>query len=222
MLVTSRSFSEYQAMFGLDASVTTKRVLDCCAGSASFVAELTDRGGTAIAADPAYALPPAELTKIQTDGGTGVERIIDDNYRHFTWNWYGSPERRQAMRQEAANRFATDFSANQHRYVAAALPHLPFVTDAFDLVLCSHLLFTWSNTYDADWHYAALAEMLRVSRGEVRVFPLVAQGTAQPVGFFDDVISRIADDGYDVELRRVPYEFQRGANTMLLATSVSS
>jgi hypothetical protein len=55
-------------------------------------------------------------------------------------------------------------------------PDLPFRDDVFELALCSHLLFTWSDAFDEEWHRQALADLLRVAR-EVRVFPLVVQGT---------------------------------------------
>jgi hypothetical protein len=82
-------------------------------------------------------------------------------------------------------------------------------------VLCSHLLFTWSDRLGVDWHRAALTEMLRVTAGEVRVFPLVVQGTGEPVPFLGQLVDEMRAAGFEVELREVPYEFQRGADTML-------
>lgn len=205
-------------MFDLDEQALSGRILDCCAGSSSFVAGLTARGGDAVAADPAYSLPRSDLADTSGNGHTGTDRIISGHEERFTWRWYGSPQRRDVMRREAAARFADDIIHRPHTYVAAALPHLPFVDGSFDLVLCSHLLFTWSDKFDADWHHSALHEMLRVSRREVRVFPLVVQGTGEPVAFLDDLMTRISEDGYGVERRQVPYEFQRGANTMLVAS----
>ena len=59
MLVTSRSYAEYEAMF--DLKELPDSILDCCAGGAGFTAEAAERGVDAIAADPAYELETSEL-----------------------------------------------------------------------------------------------------------------------------------------------------------------
>jgi len=43
----------------------------------------------------------------------------------------------------AMQEFLADYRAGgrEGRYMAATLPHLPFADGAFDLALCSHLLF---------------------------------------------------------------------------------
>jgi len=59
VLVTSRSYQEYAAMFDLDPAGIGGAVVDCCAGASSFVAELAERGGAGIAADSVEAWPGA-------------------------------------------------------------------------------------------------------------------------------------------------------------------
>jgi len=56
-------------------------------------------------------------------------------------------ERRRTLRESALDAFSTD-RQSPHRYVPAQLPELPFADNAFDLALCSHLLFTWSDVLD--------------------------------------------------------------------------
>jgi hypothetical protein len=59
IIVSSRPYDEYRAMFGLtDREVLAGPVLDCPGGAGSFAAEVRDRGGRAVSADPAYATPP--------------------------------------------------------------------------------------------------------------------------------------------------------------------
>ena len=58
----------------------------------------------------------------------------------------------------------------------ASLPRLPFPGGRFDLVLSSHFLFTYADRLDLEFHRAALRELHRVARREVRVFPLLEQG----------------------------------------------
>lgn len=204
-------------MFDLRDEAVTGTVLDCCAGASSFVSEWTERGGYAVAVDPAYGMPRSTLLASVSESLAGANQIVSEHDDRFVWDWYGSRERRDEMRTEATSRFLADYEANPSAYVAGALPDLPFGDNAFDLVLCSHLLFTWSNQLHADWHFAALRELQRIARDEVRVFPLVVQGTGEPVPFLADVRAALDGVGVRTELRRVPYEFQRDANTMLIA-----
>lgn len=215
MLVTSRSFAEYEAMFDLSEQDLIGRVLDCCAGSSSFVTELTDRGGTGVAVDPAYAMARSQLKAAATDSLGDANQIIDHHSAHFVWDWYGTPERRHRMRSEASARFLADIDRRPHHYVAGSLPHLPFTDKSHDLVLCSHLLFTWSTEFDADWHLAAIREMLRVARREVRIYPLVVQGSGEDVPFLESLLTQLRRSGHDVDTRQVSYRFQRGADAML-------
>jgi SAM-dependent methyltransferase len=212
MLVTSRSFAEYEAMFDLPAELPA-RILDCCAGGSGFTAAVPG----ALAADPAYALSFVDLAAAVREGTAQGGGIVGDHPDDFTWSWYGSAERRDAMRAEAADAFVADRRRRPSRYPAAALPELPFADGAFDLVLCSHLLFTWSDQLDERWHLAALRELARVG-AEVRVFPLVVQRTGEPVPFLDAVRRELAAAGIGTQVRPVPYEFQRGGNRMLVLT----
>ncbi len=86
---------------------------------------------------------------------------------------------------------------------------------SFDLAACSHLLFTWANVFDMAWHEAALREMARVAT-EVRVFPLVHQGSGEPVGFLGALRERLTH--VETGIVTVPYAFQVGADEMLLVS----
>jgi hypothetical protein len=192
VLVTSRSYAEYEAMF--DLKELPDSVLDCCAGGAGFTAEAAARGVDAIAADPAYELDHPELVDSVRRSLPATSGIVGEHEGSFVWHWYGSPE----------------------RYVAAGLPDLPFGDRRFELVLCSHLLFTWADKYDRDWHAAALRELIRVSNAEVRIFPLVLQGAGEPIPWLPDLLDSL--EGVTCEIRKVPYEFQVGADQMLVIT----
>jgi SAM-dependent methyltransferase len=189
-------------------------VLDCCAGGAGFTAEAAARGADAIAVDPAYELPAAELVDTVRRSLPATAGIIDEHAGSFVWNWYGTPARKDEMRIEAADRFLQDVSIAPERYVPGSLPELPFEDRRFDLVLCSHLLFTWADKYDREWHLAALRELVRVSRSEVRVFPLVQQGAGDPVAYLPELLTELTDVTADI--RHVPYEFQVNADKMLV------
>ncbi len=97
----------------------------------------------------------------------GTRRARD----RFRWDYYGSPEGVVERRRDVLAAFISDFQASTHAgcYIAAHLPELPFQSESFDLVLCSHLLFLYSDELDTDMHITSLREMLRVGR-EVRLF----------------------------------------------------
>lgn len=214
MLVTSRSYSEYEAMF--DLTELPESVLDCCAGGAGFTAEASARGVDAVAVDPAYELPAAELVDVVRRSLPAGAAIVDEHAGSFVWTWYGSPDRKDELRLEAADRFLSDVAVAPERYVPGSLPELPFGDQRFDLVLSSHLLFTWADKYDRDWHLASLRELVRVSRHEVRIFPLVKQGAGEPVEYLPELLEQL--DEVTAQIRKVPYEFQAGANQMLVLT----
>lgn len=201
-------------MFDLPSSLPSP-VLDCCAGGSGFTAGAVALGAEAVAADPAYELNDDDLAEAVRRGTSTGAGIVDQYQGDFTWDWYGTREDRDRMRSAAAEAFLADRRQHPERYVAASLPELPFDDGRFALALCSHLLFTWSDRFGMDWHLAALRELARVA-AEVRVFPLVVQGNGAPVPFLEPVRRELAEDGLVSDIRPVPYEFQRGANTMLV------
>lgn len=214
-LVSCRSFIEYQAMFALTDADLTGRLLDCPGGGASFTATVCERGGDATAADPAYAGPAADLVR-RLDGE--VERGSAWTTAHaerYVWDFYGDPARHARLREESARRLGEDLQRHPDRYVPAALPALPFPHATFDLVVSSHLLFTYADRLDADFHLAALRELARVSRGQVRVYPLVDQAGQPLAKLLEQMIGRLTADGLAPRLVEVDFEFQRGARTML-------
>jgi SAM-dependent methyltransferase len=213
LLITSRSAAEYRAMFGLTPADLAAAVLDCCAGGSGFAAETAAR---VVAADPAYALGQHDLAHRVRAALHDGDQIIGAHAEYFDWSWYGDPVHRTELRTAAARHFLADFREHPGRYVAAALPNLPFTTGSFDLVLCSHLLFTWSDLLDAGWHSRALAELIRVARREVRIYPLVVQGTGQPVAFLGDLRTELTAAGYRSRILTVPYRFQKNADKMLV------
>ncbi|HET9141408.1 methyltransferase domain-containing protein [Actinophytocola sp.] len=216
MLITSRAAQEYRAMFDLTDADLSGSVLDCCAGGSSFVAE--SAGKRVMAVDPAYRLGPVALAgRVLAALGDG-ERMIEAHRDRFDWSWYGDAVRRKGMRAGAARAFLADIRAWPGRYVAGALPDLPFADGSFELVLCSHLLFTWADTLGVGWHRRALAELVRVARREVRIFPLVVAGSGDSVPFLTTLRGELHAGGHRTRLREVDYRFQRGARHMLVIT----
>lgn len=217
MLISTRSLAEYRAMFDLSEADLEGTILDCAAGGSSFVAEL-GASADAVATDPAYAQTQGELAALVSADREQCFRMAADHGDEFVWDWYGTPEHRDRMRIAAAERFLSDRAARPDRYRAASLPDLPFPDDSFDLVLCSHLLFTWDGPLDQDWHAAAIAELVRVSRGQVRLYPLVRRGAGDPVPYLDDLVEEVREAGHDWQQREVGFRFQRRAGVMAVIT----
>ncbi len=109
---------------------------------------------------------------------------------------------------------------HEGRYVKGALPSLPFRDKAFDLALCSHFLFLYSEQFSVHFHVRSVQELCRVAQ-EVRIFPLLELGATKS-RHLDSVLSQLETDGYSSSIQTVPYEFQRGGNRMLRVRGVSA
>ena len=213
MLVSSRSLAEYRAMFALTDAELTGPILDCPGGAASFTAEVRALGGRAVACDPCYERPAAELGARTRDDLLRGYRYHQTNPDEYVWTFFTDPDHYLASRTRSIELFTTHFAARPGHYVAAGLPHLPFPGHTFDLALCSHLLFSYADRLDRAFHLASVRELARVA-GEVRIFPLVPFGFAsnpELPGLIED-LDRL---GVRATVRPVGYEFQRGGHEML-------
>ncbi|RKS68510.1 methyltransferase family protein [Motilibacter peucedani] len=217
-LVTARTFEEYLEMFALDLpTLAGQRVLDCPGGAASFAADGRRHGVRVTALDPAYALAPGDLAvRALDDVRTGADHVAG-SLEAYDWSSFGSPEAHRAARTAAAGRFALDLRRRPGDYVAGSLPDTGLPAESFDLVLSSHLLFTYADRLDAAFHRAAVRELLRVLRpgGELRVFPLVDLRAHRP-DLVDEVVADVRSSGTAAAEAPVRYRFQRGADSMLL------
>ena len=81
------------------------------------------------------------------------------------------------------------------------------------MALCSHFLFLYSDKLSLGFHQQAIEAMCAVAR-EARIFPLLTYN-AEPSPIVEPLLERLAQAGYTVAIERVPYEFQRGGNSML-------
>ncbi len=213
-----RTLGEYQAMFRLDATDLAKKILGCGDGPASFNAELTRRGGSVISVDPLYAFDRQEISQRIEETSAQVLAQLQRNRDQFVWDRIGSVAELGQLRHETMATFLADYDAGraQGRYLLAALPDLPFADAAFDLALCSHFLFLYSDHLDTDFHCRALRDLCRVAV-EIRVFPLLDLG-GRKSPHLEPVLACLANAGLSTAIEPVHYEFQRGANQMLRIT----
>jgi hypothetical protein len=210
-----RTFAEYAAMFALDEADRSRSILGCSDGPGSFNAEALQRKVKVVSADPLYQFSVPQIRKRIADTAPLLAAQIKENAQDFVWNHFKSVTELVAARMKAMQVFLADFDdgLQQGRYVPAELPNLPFFDGTFDLALCSHFLFLYSEHRDAQFHIQALRELCRVAQ-EVRIFPLLELSGA-PSRHLPDVISALEAGGCTVQIAPVNYEFQKGGNQML-------
>lgn len=210
-----RSLAEYIRMFDLTPDQLKMRILDCAGGPASFNAEMTRQGYNVISFDPVYQFSADEIAqRIQETYQTVIDGV-KTNWENYTWQDIQSPKELGQIRMSAMQQFLEDFPSGlqQGRYVIGELPMLPFDTKQFDLALCSHFLFTYSDLLSLEFHLASIQELCRVA-GEVRIFPLL-NISGEISSLLLSVIKELAAQGYNWEIKQVPYEFQKGGNQVL-------
>ncbi|PQO27854.1 SAM-dependent methyltransferase [Blastopirellula marina] len=211
-----RSLDEYVRMFDLEKLPWNYRLLGCADGPAAFNAGWTRCGRQMVSCDPLYYFTPAE---IQGRIDACFEMVLQqtrENSAGFVWNkTIPDVKTLGQVRSQAMQTFLRDYphGLKEGRYVAAELPDLPFPDNAFDVALCSHFLFLYG-ALGAEFHRRSIASLLRVA-SEVRIFPLL-QLDRQPSPFVQDVIRQVKSEGHTAEIVRVPYEFQKGADQMLV------
>lgn len=210
-----RSFDEYVRMFALSEGDLERKILGCGDGPASFNSTLSQHGGRVVSCDPLYTFSAKEIRQRIDATFATVMAQVGRSREDFVWEVIRTPGELGRLRLEAMAAFLADFERGKEdgRYVAAALPQLPFAAGAFDLALCSHLLFLYSGQLSREFHLAAVAEMCRVA-GEVRIFPLLDLA-GQRSAHLEPVAAELEQGGYEVEIRRVSYEFQKGGNEMM-------
>jgi hypothetical protein len=175
-----------------------------------------------VSVDPIYVFSAEEIKgRIDDTYGRVVNQLwpILDSY---VWEEFADPDALGRHRMAVMARFLADYEAGRQagRYVVGALPALDFADQQFDLALCSHFLFLYSEQLSYDFHLAAVQELCRVAR-EVRIFPLLNLAV-QPSPHLTPLRQALAEQGYDSEVVRVDYEFQRGGNQMLTVASRSN
>ncbi len=202
-------------MFALTPEDLRGRILDCGAGPASFNAEITGAGHQVISCDPLYRLSADAIRRRVEETADTLLANVREHTDRFVWHHVESPERLREIQLSAMHRFLEDLPAGLEsgRYRTDAPPHLRFADGAFDLALCSHLLFLYSDALSLELHLSAVEEMARAA-GEVRIFPLLeAYGAPSP--HLRPLVGALRDRGYAVEIGRVPYEFLRGGDKVL-------
>jgi len=210
-----RSFDEYRLMFNLSKSALDKKIIGVGDGPASFNAEMKEMGKTVVSVDPIYFFTAKDIARKFDKVFDNIIEQVRNTPGDWTWSYHMSPDDLRTHRIEALNRFTSDFEQGKKegRYLTGELPALQFQDKSFDIALCSHLLFLYSDHYDYNFHKAAVYEMLRVA-GEVRIFPILDL-MLRHSPYIKPLTKELERDGYTVKIKKVPYEIQRGGNEMM-------
>ena len=174
VVLLGRTFEEYVRFFALEpAALRGQDVLDVAAGVSSFCAEANAQGIHVTAFDLIYELPPGQIEARCGPDLDHVTRSIG-GLQTYKWEFYKNPETLRTYRERAYKTFLADYEAHRSRYVPGSLPRLPFCDGQFDLTLSSYLMFVYEDKFDCEFHKQSVLEIMRVTRGEARFYPLVS------------------------------------------------
>lgn len=214
-----RSLNEYIKMFDLTEVDLGKRILGVGDGPASFNAEATQLGYRVMSIDPIYQFSSAEILSRFDAVVDNIINQVKESPNDWVWSHHRSPDDLRNNRVEAIHTFINDYETGkaEGRYLVDALPHLTLPHRTYDLALCSHFLFLYSEQLTYQFHLDSMQAMLRVSP-EVRIFPLLTL-MRERSPYLDPIMQALTDQGYALAIKKVPYELQKGGNEMLLIST---
>ena len=214
-----RSMDEYERMFALTIHDRLKFIIAIADGPASFNAEMTAEGYQVFSVDPIYQFTGEEI-KSRFDAC--VDNIIEqirNTPDNWVWSYHKSPENLRANREKAIALFLADFEKGktEDRYVVGELPFIgsqeEFPDRYFELALCSHFLFLYSDHLSYEFHLDSIRDLCRLA-DEVRIFPLLTLAQERSP-YIDPIRSTLAEEGIKSEIIEVAYELQKGGNQMI-------
>jgi hypothetical protein len=202
-----RTLQEYEKMFMISCSdLRGKSVLDCPGGPSSFQTLSRQLLGIAtISVDPMYINSVDEL---RTVGEADIEiTLAKIAAAPEKYPLISDLESYRVNRQSALGAFLTDYALGKEegRYLAASLPSLPFDDNSFDAVLSSYLLFAYApvavggisstDTFNLEWHIAAINELLRVVKVELRLYPAHTYGLeTKPHPYAEAIMLKLTEE----------------------------
>ena len=124
-----------------------------------------------VSVDPLYEFSVPQIRRRIADTAPAIAGQLRSNAGDFLWHHFKSVDELVAARMHAMQIFLGDFvGAGARPLCAGGTAELPFFDGTFDLALCSHFLFLYSEHHDTQFHVQAAQELCRVAQ-EVRIFP---------------------------------------------------
>lgn len=212
-----RTLAEYLQMFSLEETeLHGLRILDVASGPGSFVAEALARGWDATGCDPMYGGVPRDIA---AQGKADIDACREQIRSNPGVLVYDDIEAFYAAKYAALERFSGDFSARRDsgRYVAGALPSLPFPDRDFDLVLTANFLLVYAPLADGgmhagdefglEFHLRSVEELTRITGGELRI-PGLHTWTQPPRNhpYCGPIMQRLHELGFESRLVQSHYD----------------
>lgn len=176
---------------------------------------MTEIGHSVVSIDPIYQFSPEQIEQRVRATYEPVISQVKQNPNRYVWQNFRNADELGAARLNAMDKFLLDYEAGKAagRYLDRSLPSLEFADRQFDLCVCSHLLFLYSDHLSLDFHVFSINELLRIA-AEVRIFPLIKLD-GEPSPYLELIMEELSTQGCDVQVKSVAYEFQKGADKML-------
>lgn len=215
VVLWGRTLEEYKSMFSLSETDLSKKILGCGDGPASFNAEMTELGHSVVSIDPVYQFSAEQIEQRVRATYEQVISQVEQNSHNYIWKNFQDADELGKARLNAMEKFLLDYETGKvsERYSDQSLPSLEFSNNQFELCVCSHLLFLYSQQLSLDFHMASIHELLRIS-SEIRIFPLLKLD-GERSSYLELVMEDLSNKGYSTQVQTVAYEFQKGGNQML-------
>ena len=196
-----RNLNEYKNMFLLSNKDLESKILGCGDGPASFNFEATKLNNNIISIDPIYKFSKKEIQQRIDDTLSIISKQLKENQSDFVWKSIKSVDELIDVRLTAMSNFIKDYDNGQKekRYIYNELPKISFKSDTFDLVLCSHFLFLYSEHFGLEFHINSILEMCRVSKKEVKIFPLLDLKNNKSE-YLEAILSVLKDKGFETKV----------------------
>ncbi|MDF5708556.1 MAG: SAM-dependent methyltransferase [Nostoc sp. S4] len=213
-----RSMDEYIKIFNLTNADLNKRIIGIGDGPASFNAEMTHQGKSVVSIDPLYQFSSDEILQRFNEVVDNIINQVKATPNDWVWSYHKSPDDLRQNRIRVIQKFLSDYDNGKqnNRYIFGELPNLAYPNQEFEIALCSHLLFLYSDHLDYNFHLNSVAEMLRIAE-EIRIFPLMTL-MSKPSQHLDNIVKYYSARDYKINIEKVKYELQPGGNQMLKIT----
>ena len=211
-----RNLDEYKKMFLLSNKDLSSKILGCGDGPSSFNYECTKSNSSITSIDPIYQFSKEEIRQRINETSQTIIEQLTLHQNDFIWNDIKDIDELITIRLEAMNEFLEDYDngLKEKRYMYEVLPQLSFEENSFELILCSHFLFLYSDNFDLEFHMDSILQMCKVARSEVRIFPLIDLNNKKSK-HLESVLKLLNEKGYKTQIVKTKYEFQKGGNEML-------
>lgn len=213
MTMLGLGMSEYIKMFALTEDELNMHILDYQAGTSSFTAEMCKQGKDVVACDALYQQTLTQITEQAAEAIDTLKQLFKKPSTEISI----LPDKEEVIingTMHSAHHFLADFSEGiQKRRYVTDTSLKSFKDESFNLALVSHYLFTLGDQLSMAYHYDTIKELIRIAN-EVRIFPLVTKaGKVSP--YIGEIVAKLQNESYDVEIRGVEYELQKQGNAML-------